>query len=1004
MSQINIPQQNFNNPNLNVKGEDNQEIISKINKSLKSIDFINPKGLIKQNVKNELGLNFKIFGNTFSRNIQVSPPENIYFLSHNLRSGLEKGQKEQITEDFYSKYNVQKFEQLSRNLLNREKDFYREFVDLNGNIGINELNLENNLASKLRKTYTNTPFNYMQENSEFDINNNKMGIFLLLNQNPHFIPKSEKGKNKLLIYTSFKRCNEHQRRRALKKTGKSQKPYKAFISPKKTQSPNILSKKRSLEDSISSKHDSYSTKQKKNVSNEQENNLFDKYLYSFIPYFKTLITNKKININDKILKLREVLDTLISLFGGGRRDFYELIKRVISPLNNNEKTNKLTTKILIGRVIKYLENDFERKNYISSNSNFDKKNEFISNYTKNILFTYFSNIMSYTKNQSIITLWAKIYYYIRLGWKKECIKFIALNETININESGLREIKESLEDSNKISIQNFNEFKRIISQEKKENNPFKHACMVYMTKESEPLYNNILLEINDHLWFNLNLIYPQDNYSNLIKKEEEDCEINTNSNKDNNNEKIKLFKLKELQKFFEDNQRELLNLNDKITIFSYIILLVGLLKFKTALNYMIANNMIIDSINFLFILKQLEIYSDFDEINENIIDFPQKIVNIEKREMEQIYQRIFPVISNNIPVLMIYIIFSDKNFIPSLSNLLVMNEEFGVLNNYDKLMQLFPNNNDIKSIDMINYNPSIKNFNFYLRDLIDEETFIKLCKKIFEVILSHKMSNYSNLIPLFNTFKNLKMLTESAGLLINKSIELLEVKKPVIKYDINGNISISNDNPNFFGNPLILNYFGALINDAIKLFIEKQNEAEDLIKNNHDDIYDEKIYDLTKETKENNIIISLLKQLPIIENIYEYIYMNNFDQAFRLYLENINIIKIDFEHQNKNEIENEFNESFQQILSKENYGLMDLYSDILYLFVWLFINHLKILQMKGYTGIINNLRNRGNTLVFISEKLEQLGQKEQKLRKYYEIFKKIKDEAYQIKQFYINFY
>jgi hypothetical protein len=76
-------------------------------------------------------------------------------------------------------------------------------------------------------------------------------------------------------------------------------------------------------------------------------------------------------------------------------------------------------------------------------------------------------------------------------------------EGIYISESGLREIKDSLDENRKINIQNYNEFKRILNQEKKEENPFKHACMVYMTKIADQLCDNILLEINDHLWFNL---------------------------------------------------------------------------------------------------------------------------------------------------------------------------------------------------------------------------------------------------------------------------------------------------------------------------------------------------------------------------------------------------------------------------------------------------------------------------------------------------------------------
>jgi hypothetical protein len=515
-----------NNPLQNNQEQENKNIVIRINTNLKSFDEKDPQGIIKQSLNNCLGLNFKKFNNSYSRNTQNSAPEKLYFLSHNLRTNFEKDKKGHFNlDDLISKYNAQKFQQISNNILNQEKDYYKEFIEINGNIGINNLNIINNISSELRKINANNPFNYMQENPDFDFNNNKMGIYLLLQQNGIYGKIFDNKKNK--ISTSYKRCNEHQRRKELKKKEKNiginQKKVNSFINI--SSSSNIINKsgnlsKISLENSIFN----IKNNQIKSYLVEEESYLFEKYFNSFIPYFNELIINKNINTNDKILKLREVLDININNFREGRKNFCEFLKRIITPLNNNDNANKLTTKNLISRVIKYLENDFERKNYISiRNQNYHKKEDFISNYTNTIVYTYFSNVTTYSKSQTII-LWAKIFFYIRLGWKKECIDFINSIEGININESGLREIKDSLDETKKINIQNYNEFKRILNQEKKEENPFKHACMVYMTKIPDQLYNNILLEINDHLWFNLNLINPQDNYEHLIikKKENED--------------------------------------------------------------------------------------------------------------------------------------------------------------------------------------------------------------------------------------------------------------------------------------------------------------------------------------------------------------------------------------------------------------------------------------------------------------------------------------------------
>ena len=59
MNQISSPQNlniQPNNPAQTTEDKENKIIIETINNNLNSIDMINPKGLIKQNVKNDLGL------------------------------------------------------------------------------------------------------------------------------------------------------------------------------------------------------------------------------------------------------------------------------------------------------------------------------------------------------------------------------------------------------------------------------------------------------------------------------------------------------------------------------------------------------------------------------------------------------------------------------------------------------------------------------------------------------------------------------------------------------------------------------------------------------------------------------------------------------------------------------------------------------------------------------------------------------------------------------------
>ena len=296
----------------------------------------------------------------------------------------------------------------------------------------------------------------------------------------------------------------------------------------------------------------------------------------------------------------------------------------------------------------------------------------------------------------------------------------------------------------------------------------------------------------------------------------------------------------------------------------------------------------------------------------------------------------------------------------------------------------------------------INNFNLCLKEIIDEANLKKICKTIFQLLLKHEMKNNANLNPLFNTFKDLKMLTELTGLLINKSIELINMKKPIITLSNNGQISITltdNNNQKFIGYPLIMSYFGSLINDVNQLYIEKQNEQQNLINNNQDNRYNERIFNLQREINENNIPLSLLKQLPIIENIYEFIFIGNFDDAFRLYMDNISIVKIGFDTE-ENDYINEFSSFVNQILKKMKYGLINLYPDILYLFVWLLKIELIEFQKKGYYNIISNLKDNCKALEFLLDRLVEMSKNDSDLMEFAPKFIMAKNEVNQIQQFY----
>lgn len=301
-----------------------------------------------------------------------------------------------------------------------------------------------------------------------------------------------------------------------------------------------------------------------------------------------------------------------------------------------------------------------------------------------------------------------------------------------------------------------------------------------------------------------------------------------------------------------------------------------------------------------------------------------------------------------------------------------------------------------------NLNVNSNSLNISLMDLIDENNLIKLCKNIFELLLKHKLRDNSNLNPMFNTFKDLKMLTELTGILINKSIELLNLKKPIIINMENGQFSINlaeEKNQKYFGYSLIMNYFGALINDVNQLYVEKQEERENLAKMNQFNENNEKIFLLSREIEENNFPIGLLKQLPIIENIYECIFRGEFEEAFLLFMENIKLVKIGFDS-DESEYLQIFNSFINEGLKKLKYGLLGLYPDILYLFVWVTKIVLNESYKKGYNNIITNMKDKSKALEYLLDRLVETSRNDKDLMEYTAIFQKSKLEVNQIQQFY----
>ena len=216
----NILLQNNNNNNSSINISNDLQ-----NLNINNVSNNNAKNLIKQSLKKTTGLNFKNFKKySSSQNISNYPLPFIYFLSCNKNYNLENNKKTQneiINNDNIPKNITQNFEQISNVVLSQERDFYKEIEEQYGKIRTNNFNNNINVISNTNNIkvidkieYENkiNPYNYIQENYDFDFNNNKMGMFFLLQQN------GKKDKDKIETYS--KRCFAHQRRKEIKKRKK----------------------------------------------------------------------------------------------------------------------------------------------------------------------------------------------------------------------------------------------------------------------------------------------------------------------------------------------------------------------------------------------------------------------------------------------------------------------------------------------------------------------------------------------------------------------------------------------------------------------------------------------------------------------------------------------------------------------------------------------------------------------------------------------------------------
>jgi hypothetical protein len=245
----------------------------------------------------------------------------------------------------------------------------------------------------------------------------------------------------------------------------------------------------------------------------------------------------------------------------------------------------------------------------------------------------------------------------------------------------------------------------------------------------------------------------------------------------------------------------------------------------------------------------------------------------------------------------LYIRFSESNYKESIANIFRQIDNFDLLLNYNQ-------NNRLKNDDLLDERIQINK-------IISEEDLKDILSDISNLYTSSSIQNIDSFYKLLNLLKNNGLYSELLNLLIFDAVSIIKQKSPQ---------KIFNNNENKFDN----NLPDRIISTNYKLLFEDINSM--LSKNNKD---------------ENFFNFKYLRQLEIIEEVYDLININQIDLAYDKFMRIVTIVQII-----PNDIENFIN----SVYKKMNKYLISIYPDICYVYFYLIKN--KILGLNN--GRINN--------------------------------------------------
>lgn len=568
-----------------------------------------------------------------------------------------------------------------------------------------------------------------------------------------------------------------------------------------------------------------------------DNDLFRKYYNSLYSFFSNKANNKeRINdVRDDRIQMQIAVQSLSSSFISNQKSIYDLLFYQLS-LNshNNNSKNVLSTSSLINSSICYYEKDFYDRlcrNNINktTNNNYNTKLKLIEEYTYQKLYSKYSNEIN-GNNKDEIIIWAKIFYFLRCGFINECSKFI---EDSNLSYPELSFFSTVLT-SNKIKREDYQTLKKFLNPNDKEYNSFKHACLVYITKNHQPLNDYLLDDFNDYMWFHLNLInYNDDKYRDLTA---------------NNAEVVTLEKF---QKYILSISPSDLIIESSNIVIDYTKCLMSILLFDKALEYLSKSKGYgVDTANLYLILYRCGLSCNFSTVNTNEIIFdPSMNKNMNISKYSFVIQN---YASNHLYEVLLYIRFGDVKYRESIAELIRQQNAYYIL--YENIIS-FTNNSFQREENIIP-----------LMQIFSNEDIYEILRNIaVKFPMNPVMNDRVSFNQLLILLKRFRLYTELLNLLFLDIYQILRNKTPEEVY-----------NPMIHGKRVQGIYEEHIITSTYKTTFDEINSSLSEENDNHD------FY-----------MFKFMRQLESVEEVYDLITVNRKAEAYDKFMRMVTMAQVD---------------------------------------------------------------------------------------------------------------